>query len=45
MWFQENVWQDWSQSLQDYNSGNLTASDTLNVLEKALLEAYRIYTR
>jgi raffinose/stachyose/melibiose transport system substrate-binding protein len=42
MWFMENVWIDWGNSIQEYNTGAITARESLSVLERSLRDAYAI---
>ena len=45
MWFEPNVWLDWSQTLELFVEGSKPASDSQTNLENLVIEAYKVYTK
>jgi|GEM_PF-5481546 len=45
MWFLPNVWSDWSQKLQEFNAGKITANEANQALEDYLVDAYKAYSK
>lgn len=43
-WFMDNVWTDWGKTIQQYNNGKVELDYPLEFLEKAVKEAYAIYS-
>lgn len=45
MWFMDNVCNDWTKSLQEFNNGSIEAVDSLQTLEDSVKGAYDIYSK
>jgi raffinose/stachyose/melibiose transport system substrate-binding protein len=45
MWFMENVLDDWTRKVQEYNLGTISTADSLKALEVSLKEAYKQFNK